>query len=124
LKRKQSPTEIQAASGSAIKKTIRVVGEPVYGDLNGDNRKHAAMVLVHDPCGYGKFYCVVAAIVKSGQWQGTNADIIGDRVAPGTIRIHNGLIVARYTDRRPDQSMAQTPSVIKTLRQRDCLHKL
>ena len=95
--------------------TMRVVGEPVYGDLNGDNRKDAALVLVHDPCGNGNFYYVVTAIVKSGHWQSTNAVIIVDRVAPGTIRIHNGLIVARYTDRRPDQSMAQTPYVDKTL---------
>jgi len=46
---------------------------------------------------------------------GTNAVLLGDRVAPQTIRIRNGVIVANYADRRAEESLATLPSVAKSM---------
>lgn len=107
--------EMRAAPGSAIKITTRVVGEPVYGDLDGDGRDDAALFLVHDPGGSGTFYYVTAAIAKDNIYQGTNAVLLGDRITLLTIHIRSGVIIADYADRRPDESMAISPSIAKTL---------
>lgn len=107
--------EVEAAPGSATRVTTAVFGEPVFGDLNGDGVDDAALLLVHDPGGSGTFYYVAAAIAENGGWQGTNAVFLGDRVAPRTIQVQNGLIAADYLDRRSDQPMASAPSIPKTM---------
>jgi len=107
--------EVQAAPGSAIKITTAIFGEPVFGDLDGDGRDDAALFLMHNPGGSGTFFYVAAAIAKTGGYQGTNAVLLGDRVAPRAIYIRNKVIVADYADRRPDEPMAAAPSIIKTM---------
>ena len=107
--------EAAAAPGSSAKVVTQVVNDSVFGDLDGDGQADAALFLSQTSGGSGTFYYVAAVIAKDGRWQGTNAVFIGDRVAPQTIRIGDGVIVARYLDRRPEESMAVTPSVAKTL---------
>ncbi len=106
--------EVAAAPGSAVKITTAVFGKPVCGDLDGDGRDDAALFLVHNPGGSGTFYYVAAAIAKNGQYQGTNAVLLGDRIVPKTIQIRNAVIVVDYADRRPGQPMAAPPSINKT----------
>jgi len=108
-------SEVQAAPGSAAKITTAVFGQPVCGDLNGDGRDDAALILVYDPGGSGTFYFVAAAIAQNGGYQGTNAVLLGDRILPRTIQVQNGMIVADYLDRRTDKPMAATPSIVKTM---------
>lgn len=108
-------SESEAAPGSTAKIVTLVVKDPVFGDLDGDGQADAALFLSQASGGSGTFLYVAAAVAKNNRWQGTNAVFIGDRVAPQTIRIGDGVIVARYLDRRPEESMAVTPSVEKTL---------
>ena len=107
--------EVQPAPGSAIKITTVVFAKPAYGDLNHDGRDDAALFLMHDPGGSGTFYYVAAAIAANDIYQGTNAVLLGDRVFPRTIHIRNGVIVAEFEDRKPDQPMAVAPSIRKTM---------
>jgi hypothetical protein len=107
--------EVHPAPGSAIKITTVVFGKPAYGDLNHDGRDDAALFLIHDPGGSGTFYYIAAAIAAGDIYQGTNAVLLGDRVFPRTIHIRNGVIVAQYDDRRPDEPMAAAPSIGKTI---------
>ena len=107
--------EFQAAPGSAIKITTVIFGKPAYGDLNHDGREDAALFLVHDPGGSGTFYYVAAAIAANNSYQGTNAVLLGDRVSPRTIHIRNGVIIAEFDDRKPDQPMAAAPSIAETI---------
>ena len=111
----QGRAETQAAPGSASRVTTAVFGKVVYGDLDADGHDDAALFLVHDPGGSGTFYYVAAAIVKKGSYRGTNAVLLGDRVAPQSIQIRNGVIVAAYNDRRSDQPMAAVPTIDKTI---------
>ena len=101
----------QAAPGSAAMIATAVFGEPASGDLNGDGMPDAALILVQDPGGSGIFYYAAAAINASGTAQGTNAVLLGDRVAPQNIQIQNGQIVVNYADRNAGESMATPPSV-------------
>jgi hypothetical protein len=106
--------ENQAASGSATKIETTVFGKPVYGDLDGDGYEDAAMVLTHQPGGSGTFYYVAAALNKNSTYRGMNGVLLGDRIAPQTIQIRNGVVAANFADRRPDEPMAAPPSVGKT----------
>ena len=107
--------ESEVAPGSAIKMITIVVGKPVYGDLVGGGDDDTALFLSQDPGGSGTFFYVASAITYDGCWQGTHAVFIGDRVALEIIRIRKGVVTARYADRRPDQSIAETPEVSKTI---------
>ena len=91
--------------------TTQVFGQPVMGDLNGDGKPDAAFFLVEQPGGSGTFYFVAAALSTATGTQGTNAILLGDRIAPQTLEIHNGEIVANYADRKPGEPMTTQPSV-------------
>lgn len=93
--------EAAAAHDSATKIRTVVFGKPVYGDLDGD--EDAALFLVHDPGGSGTFYYVAAALNVNGQYIGTNAELLGDRIAPQGVAIRNGVVAASYADRRPGE---------------------
>ena len=107
--------EVQAAPGSVSKVTTEVFSKPTYGDLNRDGRKDAALFLLHDPGGSGTFYYVAAAIAAGDIYRGTNAVLLGDRISPRAIHIRNGIIIAKFDDRSPDQPMAAAPSIAKTM---------
>jgi hypothetical protein len=103
--------QVAAAPGSAEQVTTSIFGEPASGDLNGDGRPDAAMILVQDSGGSGIFYYVAAAINTTGGAEGSNAILLGDRIAPQNIEIQNGQIVVNYADRNPGEPMATAPSV-------------
>lgn len=103
--------EVQAALGSATKIRTWVFGEPVCGDLDGDGDEDEALLLIQHPGGSGIFYYVAGALNTNGTYLGTNAVLLGDRVAPQTIEIRNGVVVANYTDRRFEESMTTPPTV-------------
>jgi hypothetical protein len=106
--------EVGAAPGSATKIKTSVFGKPVYGDLDGDGREDAALLLVDEPGGSGTFYYVAVAVNANGTYRGTNAVLLGDRVAPHDLRIRNGVVVVHYADRRPEEPMSALPSVSKS----------
>ncbi len=106
--------ELPAAPGSAMKSRTAVWGQPVYGDMDDDGDTDAVVLLAHDPGGSGTFYYVAAAINVNGRYQGTNAVLLGDRIAPMDIVIRNSAIVVNYADRRPEEPMSARPTVDKT----------
>ena len=107
--------EKEAAPGSATKIITRVLGEPAYGDLDGNGSDDAAVFLIQETGGSGTFFFVAAAIHVNGRWKGTHAVFIGDRVAPEEIRIRDGVVVVKFRDRRADQPMAQRPTIHKSV---------
>lgn len=106
--------ETPAAPGSAIKVKTTVMGRPVFGDLDGDGDEDAVLLLIHDPGGSGTFFYVAASINVNGRYQGTNAILLGDRIAPTDIGICNGVAAVHYADRGPEKPMSADPSVDKT----------
>jgi hypothetical protein len=104
-------SEAEAAPGSASRIITRYFGNDAIGDLNGDGKKDVAFLLTQDTGGSGTFYYVVVALRAATGYQGTNAVLLGDRIAPQTTNIENGMVVVNYADRRPDESFAIKPSV-------------
>ena len=103
--------ELPAAPGSAAIIRTSVFGKPVYGDIDGDGDEDVAVFLTHDPGGSGTFFYAAAALNVNGNYHGTNAVLIGDRIAPQNIRIRNGVVIPNYSNRRPQEPMAVLPSI-------------
>jgi len=107
--------EIPAASGSATKNTIRIVGDPVMGDADGDGDRDAALLIQNDPGGSGTFYYAVVALNNGDVFRASNALLIGDRIEPQTVESTDGRFAYTYADRRAGEPMVAHPSVEKTV---------
>jgi len=104
-------SEMAIAPDSATKIRTFVSETAVHGDLDSDGDDDAALLLVHDPGGSGIFYYVAVARNINGQYRGTNAVRLGDRIVPRDLQIGNGVIVARYAKRGSHEPMSIAPSV-------------
>jgi len=52
--------------------------------------------------------------MANGLFRGTNAVFLGDRIAPQAVRVHKGIVVVDYADRRPGDAMTVPPSMGKS----------
>ena len=102
---------LDAAPGSAIKNTIRILGDPVEGDINGDGNVDAALMIQNDPGGSGVFYYAVVAINDGGSYRASNALPLGDRIEPQSIQFRDQHFVYNYAVRKPGDAMDVRPSV-------------
>ncbi|MCB1264632.1 MAG: hypothetical protein KDB56_08575 [Mycobacterium sp.] len=107
--------EKESAPGSAAKNTVRIVGDPVAGDVNGDGQADEALLIRNDPGGSGAFYYAVVAFADGGAYHATNAVLLGDRIEPQGIEFTGGRFVYRFLERRPGQPMADAPTVKKSV---------
>lgn len=90
---------------------VQYFGNEAEGDLNGDGAADVAFLITYDGGGSGTFYYVVAAIKTNHGYQGTNAVLLGDRVAPQTTEIRDGVLTVNYAVRREGEPMTARPSV-------------
>ncbi len=102
--------EKEAAPGSASKITTSVFGELTLGDVNADGQNDAALILVQNGGGSGTFYYLAVAYSSSTGIIGTNTLLLGDRIAPQSVEIRNGMVIVNYATRRPDEPMSVQPS--------------
>jgi hypothetical protein len=104
-------SESEAVSGSASKVTTKYFGNEAKGDFNGDGKEDIVFLLTRNSGGSGTFYYVVAALGSNKGYTGTNAILLGDRVAPQTTEFRDGTIIVNYADRKAGQAMTVAPSV-------------
>lgn len=104
-----------SAPGSASMTTTQYFGNEATGDLNGDDIPDTAFILTQSGGGSGTFYYVVAALQKDDGYHGTSAVLLGDRIAPQSTTIVNGVLTVNYADRKADESFDVAPSVGKSL---------
>lgn len=108
--------EVAAAPGSASKTVTQYFGNEATGDLSGDGVPDTAFLLTQDSGGSGTFFYAVAAIkTPQGDYRGTDAVLLGDRVAPQPTEIRDGKLIVNYADRAAGESFAVQPSVGKTI---------
>ena len=86
-------------------------GDEVFGDINGDGTPDVAFLFTDEPGGSGTFYYVAAAVKKGDAYTGTNAVFLGDRIAPQTIGMSNGLVAVNYAVRGDYEPMTSAPSI-------------
>lgn len=112
---KNGVAESDAAPGSATKVVTRYFGNEVMADLNGDGRTDVVFLLTQSTGGSGEFYYVVAALNTERGYVGSEAFLLGDRIAPQTTELsqnpsHAQVIVVNYADRAPGEPMTTPPS--------------
>ncbi|HQT82715.1 MAG TPA: hypothetical protein PLW99_01020 [Candidatus Paceibacterota bacterium] len=104
--------ETPAAPGSASSVVTQYFGNVATGDLNGDGKPDVAFLITQSTGGSGTFYYVVATLITpDGGYEGTNAVLLGDRIAPQTTEIRNGELIVNYAERKAGEPMTAQPSV-------------
>jgi len=93
------PAETSPVPGTASKKITRYFGNDASGDLNGDGQEDTAFLLTQKSGGTGVSFYAAAALAVDGGFQGTNAILLGDGIAPQTTEIRDGVIIVNYADR-------------------------
>lgn len=97
---------------SVAKITTQYFGNEAVDDFNGDGLKDHALVITQSSGGSGTFYYAVAAMnVNNGECRGTNAILLGDRIAPQNTLFLNGQITFNYADRNLGEPFSTRPSV-------------
>lgn len=109
-------SEREAAPGSASKIVTRYFGNELKTDLDSDGREDVVFLLTEEPGGSGTFFYVVAALNTERGYVGSEALLLGDRIAPQTTEKGNGkIIVVNYADRAPGEPFTTDPSVGKSI---------
>ena len=107
---------VEAAPGSASKITTTYFGNEAQADLNGDGLVDVAFLLTQSTGGSGTFFYSVVALRTADGWKGTNAVLLGDRIAPQVTNISGTTILVNYADRNPGEPMTTRPSLGVTKR--------
>lgn len=103
--------EEAAAPGSAERIIWEVVEQPVSGQLNGDDKWDAAMLLRRSGTGSGVFYYVIAALFAPEGPQTTEGFLLGDRIVPQSLIVDKGHIMVTYLTRAEGESFTDAPSL-------------
>ena len=107
----------EAAPGSASMITTKYFGNEIKVDLNGDGQEDVAFIITQTTGGSGTFYYAVAALSTTHGYVGSEAYLLGDRIAPQSTNISSSdpmVIVFNYADRAPGEPMTAQPSVGKS----------
>ena len=97
-----------AETGSTV---TRYFGNEAEGDLNNDGISDLVFLLTQETGGTGIFYYVVVALKTDTGYQGTNAVLLGDRIAPQTTETRMGQVIVNYAERLAGEPMTTRPSV-------------
>jgi len=108
-------SKIPAAPGSTSMITTQYFGNEVVADIDKDGDDDVAFIMTQDGGGSGIFFYLVGAIKEENGYRGTQAVLIGDRIAPQTTEFRDGLVIVNYADRAPGEAMAALPSIGKSL---------
>ena len=99
------------APGSASTEETTLGQTIGYGDINGDKKEDAAVVLIQNAGGTGTFIYIAGYISGPVGYKGTNALFVGDRIQPKSISIDKGEITFTYLERKPNEAMDAEPTV-------------
>ncbi len=105
---------IEDTEGYDKKIKTNYFGNEAEGDLDGDGISDIAFLLTQQTGGTGTFYFIVAALKTDNGYIGTNAFLLGDRIAPQTTQIKNKELIVNYADRDVNEPMTARPSINKS----------
>jgi hypothetical protein len=108
---KDGQAESSYQDGSAEKIITKIFETKEIGDLNGDGNSDTAVILTEDLGGSGTFYYAAAALRTDNGYKGTNAVLLGDRIAPQTMEIKDSEMIVNYADRNIGEDFSMPPSV-------------
>ncbi len=92
--------------GGASRPTLTLVDELVArGDLDGNGRHDAAVLLVENSGGSGSFVYLAAVLDREGAAVNAGTVLLGDRVSLRELRIADGVIIAETLVHASDDAM-------------------
>jgi hypothetical protein len=92
-------------------KTItQYFGNEKMTDLNNDGLNDVVFILTQTMGGSGTFYYLAVAL-RNDECKGTNAILLGDRIAPQGVEIRDNNIFVNYADRKAEEAMTSSPSI-------------
>ncbi len=115
---KNGISTVTAAPGSASMIITQYFGNEVIHDFNNDGYPDRAFLITQTTGGSGTFYYVVAELNIPNGNIGSEAYLLGDRLAPQATTLsptNNNIIVVNYADRKSTDSFAVAPSIGKTV---------
>ncbi|MBX4181469.1 hypothetical protein KW807_01225 [Candidatus Parcubacteria bacterium] len=87
-----------------------------YGDLNNDGKDDTVFLVARSGGGSGVFIYAAAYVSGPINYKGSNAVFLGDRIAPKSIGVSNGVATITYLDRREDEPFAAEPTISRTIK--------
>ena len=113
---KNGVAEAVTALGGASKTIIRYFGNEVTHDVDGDGAEDVVFLITQEVGGSGTFFYAVGALKRGDGYVGSQAVLLGDRIAPQTTERGEGrMVVVNYTERAYGEPMTASPSVGKSL---------
>jgi hypothetical protein len=100
-----------AIPDSTAKVVTKYFGNELRTDLNSDGKEDAVFLLTQETGGSGIFYYVAASLGSDNGFHGTNAILLGDRIAPQTTEARGSEIIINYADRKKGEPMSAQPSI-------------
>jgi len=107
---------IDNSSNNADQTVTHYFGNEAKGDVDGDGVEDRAYIITEDGGGSGTFYYVAVALKKPTKEIFAGKVLLGDRIAPQTTNIQDGIITINYADRGPSDSFVVKPYIGKSLR--------
>ncbi len=112
---KEGVSYVPALPESSFAIETKYFGNEVNFDFNDDGRVDTAFILTQNTGGSGTFYYLVVSLNTTEGYVGSEAMFIGDRIAPQSTNIKDGLIVVNYADRNPGEPFSTAPSLGKSI---------
>ncbi len=108
---RKGTNEQEIAPNSTLTQETTLTNTAEYGDVNGDKKDDAVVVLMQTSGGSGVFIYLAGYVSGPVNYKGTNAVFIGDRIEPKSISIKNNIITLNYLDRQPNEPFSSKPTV-------------
>ncbi len=99
------------ATFSGIEGEATLLEERAYGDVNSDGKIDTVVLLAESGGGSGVFIYAAAYVSGPVNYKGSNAVFIGDRIAPQSVTVSNGIATVKYLDRKENEPFAAEPTV-------------
>jgi len=103
----------QASTATSTMVVTKIFGNAVTGDFGAGTGTVAAFV-TQDPGGSGTFFYAIAFMKNGSGYVNTNPIFLGDRIAPQTVSVVNGVASFNYCDRKLGEPFSVPPSVCVT----------
>ncbi len=100
----------EAINDSSSKKITTVFDAQKKADVNADGKDDVVVILTQTNGGSGTFYYAAVALGTDAGYDGTTAVLLGDRIAPQTIDIHDSIIAVNYADHKEGAPMTDQPT--------------
>ncbi|MFZ2763750.1 MAG: hypothetical protein WAX80_01790 [Minisyncoccia bacterium] len=108
--------EVKTSLGGDEMTTVRYFGNEAVQDIDGDGEDDMVFLITQDVSAGNKYFFLVGALKREGGYIGSQAVLIGDRIAPQTTEADEGRsVVVNYADRAPGEPITARPSVGKSL---------